>query len=324
MPAPSGPLRQPFGVGHGPEALEPRVERGAVVVLLLRPQIPLLRQRDPECVPPRGVESVRHPLAGDRFHERCHPLLAELREQVVEEERAVRVLPRPTGPLRRAAGRLPDVFETTFDRRGTQHHLVEGPFHATGLSEVGLVPRRDALRDPAWRAASREERPRTRYPSEHSTGDSADEVARPVQVHDVCELVRDDELHPVVEICEGGIIDGRTRENGNAIRRGQLSEPIGDVDVVRHQQVDHPARCLDELSGELVVCALRDAGGSAPQCLQLGRERHPEVVCLERTPRFVGRHLGGHGRDKNGEQNNYSRELDNARCPRHPFQRVAH
>ena len=203
---------------------------------------------------------------------------------MVEEERPVRVLPRAAGPLGRATGRLPDAFEASLERRGAQDHLIEGPFHAARLGEVGLVPSCDALREPAGRAGLGKERPRARHSSKQSTRDLADEVIRPVQVHDVRELVRDDQFHPVVVISQGGVADGRTSVDRDAIRWIQLGEAIGDVDVVGHQKVDHPGGCLDELSGELVVGVLRNASGSAPQRLQLSRERHPEVVRFDRTP----------------------------------------
>ncbi len=241
----AGALGEPLGRrGCGPGVAR-RPGRVRLGVHLAPPRVPLLGERVPEGLVGGGVQPVGNELPGHRFGEGAHAVGAVLVEEMLEEERSERVgavAPRPDG---RVAGSPPEPREAPLDRRGAHDHVVERAVDAPRLREIGLVPGGQSLRGPARYAAAREEGPRRGHAAEDGAQEAPERTGA-IQVEDVRQLVRDHELHPVVEVAEAGVVHGRAGDDRDAVRGPHLRVAVGDVRVVGEEDVDAPGGRLDE------------------------------------------------------------------------------
>ncbi|MCA1792051.1 MAG: hypothetical protein LC667_20030 [Thioalkalivibrio sp.] len=141
-----------------------------------------------------------------------------------------------------------------------------------------------------------------------------------VEVDDVRQLVRDDEVEPIVEIAEARFVDRRTRVDGHAIRRRDLGEAVREIGVVGDENVDRPARKREERGLQRGERDLGAVGRPASELFEADRKGDARPLGLERAPRFVRRNLlgfarGGHEKHRRQKQPGPA-HLARARAPR--------
>ncbi len=151
----------------------------------------------------------------------------------------------------------------------------------------------EAFHRPPGQRAVRKDRPTHRRPPERGLGQCT-EPSPSVQVKDVGQLVGDDELEPVVEVGQLEPVDGRWREDRDAIPRGHGRESVARVGVVGDHDVDGRRWRLVELRLEAHPGLLGSVGHARSQVAQPPRIRDSKMLGVEDTPVFV-RRLGRDG-----------------------------
>ena len=136
-----------------------------------------------------------------------------------------------------------------------------------------------------------------------------------VEMEDVRQLVRDQLLEPVVEVGQREMIGGRPGEKDDAVGGPDRGEAVRCVVVVRQDDVDAPGWPRAELCRELPVGLLGQVSHPPAQRLKVLRKGDAKVLGLDRTPRFVGRHLSS--RRRTNEQTNEYRDWKAVRPTRH-------
>ena len=124
---------------------------------------------------------------------------------------------------------------------------------------------------------------------------------RAIEMKNVSELVSDYESKPVVIIAKLRRINGRVREDDNAIAWKWRRISIDVIDIVGNNEIDLPAGRL-ELTAELGKRALGIDSSTLPQRLQPARKVNVEVGRLYCEPVIVGRQLRAGIRERNRER----------------------
>jgi len=206
--------------------------------------------------------------------------------EVLEEERAVAVREIAAGESR--GGEVPavELHGSAVHGAGGEQHALVRPVHAAGAGDVALVEHGEAFGDPRRLVLVGKEERRA---AEHILRE-APPAARAIQVEHVRELVRDDQLEPIIVVAERHDIEAGARIHEDAVGGVRRGGPIGEIDVVGDDEVDGAARRVQSL-GERRVGLLGVHGGAARR-LFFGRcEVDGEVGGAERAPVGVGHDL---------------------------------
>ena len=195
-------------------------------------------ERHAERAARRGVEPVRDELRRLRVDEAPDARFAVRAREPVDEQRAVAVRRLALGEARGAETQLVQSEQVAFRRAGARVHAVQRVVEATARREARLLVHGEPLGEP--RRAVRVGKEVRRAP-EHALRDAPD-AARPIELEDVRQLVRDDELQPVLVEAEPGVLDRRHGEDDDPVRRRDDGVAVGVVRVVGDEQVDASTR----------------------------------------------------------------------------------
>jgi hypothetical protein len=172
-------------------------------------------ERHAERAARRGVEPVRDDLRRLRVDEAPDARLTASVREPVYEQRAVAVRCFALREARRAETQLVEPEEMPLDGAGARVHAVQRVVEATAAREARFLMDGEPLGEPRRAVrVGKEVRPAT----EHSLHDAPD-TARPIEMEDVRQLVRDDELQPVLVEPEPRVLDGRRGEDDDPVRR---------------------------------------------------------------------------------------------------------
>ena len=255
------------------------------------PLLPRPREGDAESRARGGVDPVRYQLARHLLHELAHTFAVRALQQVVEELRPVDVGSLARGPHRAPAGNHGQGLKTVFQHAGTQHHVLPGSVDAARVGQRRLVVGGDPFGEPCGCGTPREEGPGGRVSAKHATQHPAEQTGG-VEVKHVNQLVRDHELHPVVEVGERTSVGGWACKQGYAVAGDDVGEPVRVVGMVRKHDVDGTGRRRPEGRGQLRVGPLRPVGKPGRQRMEGVGESDPEVLGVQRAPVLVRGHLG--------------------------------
>ena len=155
-----------------------------------------------------------------------------------------------------------DRGKAMIDRRRARDHAMLGSLDAARAGELRLLVDRESFGEPRRRIRVGKER---RGAAEDVLAERPD-AARAIEMEDVRELVRDDELRPVVRVAERRLRDGRIGVDDDAVRGERRGGAVGEIDVVGEDEVDHAARRM-HLARQLGVRALGVGGDAAGEGL---------------------------------------------------------
>ena len=229
------PLCYPFRFRDRTVPRQLAIESACLGAPSVRPGAPRIGQRhaeDPGCsAVERRVAKQLCACAHQFPSKRSHSVLTVRLQQVIEEERSVRVAPRATWPDRRVASGLADRFEPSLECRGPEHHFVKGAVDAAGAGQRRFVPRADTFDHPPGCIRARERENRRRAPEEPA--EKAPKSTRVVELMDMCQLVDDQQFQVVFEVTEREGV-GRGTDVGH--RSGWTARPWRSRWTDRHGQ----------------------------------------------------------------------------------------
>jgi len=189
-----------------------------------------------------GAEGAPRGAAVDDRDERGALLLDEVAEgavaasarEIVDEHPAVRVHSLAAGKARRAAADVAEPWQRTVERGGPRDGAEVCAAQPSAVRELRLVVHGQPLGEPRGGEEGGKEQ---RHAPEHLPPGGPDPT-RAVEVKDVRELVRHDQLHPVLGQPQPLSLDGRSGEDGDTVRRKRGREAVGKVDVVGDDELD--------------------------------------------------------------------------------------
>ena len=193
----------------------------------------------------------------------------------------------PTREPRRRERDLVDRWERVPERRRAREHRELRARESSGTGEARLVVHREPLKHPRGRVKVWERR---RGAPEHALRQPPP-AACAVEMKDVRQFVRHEDLVPVHVVAQRHLLHRRPRVDDDAVRRERGRVPVREVHVVGEHDVDDPAR-RPQFLRELAIRPLGVCGGAARQRLEFAREVHAEVVRAQRPPVEIGANLG--------------------------------
>ncbi len=233
-----------------------------------------------------GVENERNELQGALVDELAQRLRAAGRGGSANQRRAEGVREVAQRVERRCRGERIRARHCAAKRMRARDGWKVGAHGAAGAGELRLVVHRDAFRHPARRVGVRKEE---RVAAEHELP-GAPQATRAVEMEDVRQLVRDHQIHPVVDELQRVRVDGRTRVDHDPVRRKERRVAVRRVVVVPDHDVHDAARWMEFLRQGLVR-PLGRACGPTRRGFEAVRVGHAEVRRRDGLPVQVGGEL---------------------------------
>ena len=125
----------------------------------------------------------------------------------------------PNGKCPCAETESADRRKAVIDRGGARDHAMLGPFDASRAGELGFLVDRESFGQPRRRIRVWEKQRRA---AEDLLAERPN-AARAVEMKDVRQLVRDDELCPVIRVAKRGLRHRRIGVDDDAVRRRTAS-----------------------------------------------------------------------------------------------------
>ena len=263
---------------------------------LLPPRVPAVGQGGAEGGARGGVQAERNPKVRSGTGEGAQRRLAVKLGHASQVPGAVDVGTVPRRPRRRASRDLVQRGQGALHGGGAEDHLLPRPPDPPGVGQLRLEVGGQSFAHPGGGRRGRKARPTARETAE----DGPQHLARRadhVEVEGVNQLVRYDELQPVVEVRDAAAVHGRTREDRDLVVGERGGVAVGDVGVVGQEKLDRPGGRRAEAVDQERVGRLGVRARAARQGFQTCRVGDDEVVRRELAPVLVGGRRLGRGRE---------------------------